>query len=76
MLPELSRRLVAVLDGISGGPHEIVIVDDGSSDRTFDLFKEAAATDPRVVGVRLSRNFGHQAALTAALETVTGDASS
>ena len=73
VLPELSRRLVAVLDGMSGGPHEMVVVDDGSSDRTFDLIIEAAATDPRVVGVRLSRNFGHQAALTAALETATGD---
>jgi polyisoprenyl-phosphate glycosyltransferase len=73
VFPELVRRLAAVLDDASGGPHEIVLVDDGSSDRTFDLIIAAAANDPRVVGVRLSRNFGHQAALTAALETVTGD---
>jgi dolichol-phosphate mannosyltransferase len=51
----------------------MVFVDDGSTDRTFELIGEAAASDLRVVGVRLSRNFGHQAALTAALETVTGD---
>ena len=56
-----------------GGPHEIVLVDDGSEDRTFELIREAAARDSRVVGVQLSRNFGHQAALTAALETVAGD---
>lgn len=73
VFPELLRRVGAVLDGISGGPHEIVLVDDGSVDRTFELISEAAATDRRVVGVRLSRNFGHQAALTAALEMVTGD---
>ena len=73
VLPELVRRLTAVLDELPGGRHEIVFVDDGSSDRTFDLIIEAAAADSRVVGVRLSRNFGHQAALTAALETVTGD---
>ena len=73
VFPELVRRLVAVLDDMPGGPHEMVFVDDGSTDRTFNLIVEAAATDPRVVGVRLSRNFGHQAALTAALETVTGD---
>jgi polyisoprenyl-phosphate glycosyltransferase len=73
VFPELFRRLAAVLDALPGGPHEMVFVDDGSSDRTFDLIVEAAAADDRVVGVRLSRNFGHQAALTAALETVTGD---
>ena len=73
VFPELVRRLAAVLDDMPGGPHEIVFVDDGSTDRTFNLIVEAAASDPRVVGVRLSRNFGHQAALTAALETVTGD---
>lgn len=73
VFPELLRRLTDVLDGLGGGPHEVVFVDDGSTDRTFDLVVEAAAADSRVVGVRLSRNFGHQAALTAALERVTGD---
>ena len=73
VFPELLRRLVAVLDSLPGGPHQIVLVDDGSEDQTFDLIREAAMHDARVVGVRLSRNFGHQAALTAALETVDGD---
>lgn len=73
VFPELIRRVATVLDGLPGGPHEIVLVDDGSEDRTFELIREAAAHDRRVVGVRLSRNFGHQAALTAALETVAGD---
>ena len=73
VFPELLRRVGAVLDGLPGGPHEIVLVDDGSVDRTFELISEAASTDRRVVGVRLSRNLGHQAALTAALERVTGD---
>lgn len=72
VFPELLRRLRAVLDAIPGGPHEIVFVDDGSSDRTFEQVT-AAAEDPRVVGVALSRNFGHQAALSAALDFVTGD---
>jgi polyisoprenyl-phosphate glycosyltransferase len=70
---ELFRRVAAVLDGLPGGPHEMVFVDDGSTDRTFELINQAASSDPRIVGVRLSRNFGHQAALTAALEAVTGD---
>jgi dolichol-phosphate mannosyltransferase len=70
---ELTSRLLSVLDQIPGGPHEILFVDDGSTDGTFGLVLEAVAADPRVVGVRLSRNFGHQPALTAALESVTGD---
>lgn len=74
VLPELLRRVNAMLDGIPGGPHEIVIVDDGSSDRTPSLLDAAANTDPRLVVVTLSRNFGHQAALTAALDHATGDA--
>src|SRR5580693_3870984 len=67
-LPELLRRIGVVLDGIAGGPHEVVIVDDGSTDRTRELLEDAAELDARIVGVLLSRNFGHQAALTAALD--------
>jgi dolichol-phosphate mannosyltransferase len=72
-LPELLRRVGAVLDQVPGGPHEIVFVDDGSSDGTRALVEDAARTDPRVVSVVLSRNFGHQKALSAALDYVTGD---
>lgn len=73
-LPELLRRLGAVLDTVPGGPHEIVLVDDGSTDRTLALLEAAASGDERLVVVALSRNFGHQAALSAALDFVTGDA--
>ena len=72
-VPELLSRLGAVLDAIPGGPHEIVIVDDGSTDRTLQLLDAAAQVDPRLVVVALSRNFGHQSALSAALDFVTGD---
>ena len=57
-----------------GGPHEIIFVDDGSTDRTFPILEEATSQDPRILAISLSRNFGHQAALTAALDHVTGDA--
>ncbi len=73
VVPELLRRTLAVLDGIPGGPHQIVVVDDGSSDRTWELLEEAADKDPRLAVVALSRNFGHQIALGAALDHVSGD---
>jgi dolichol-phosphate mannosyltransferase len=72
-VPELLRRSGAVLDTIPGGPHEIVLADDGSSDRTLELLERAAESDPRLVIVALSRNFGHQTALGAALDHVSGD---
>ncbi|MGH8545037.1 MAG: glycosyltransferase family 2 protein [Gammaproteobacteria bacterium] len=70
---ELIRRLDRVLTDLPGGPHEMVIVDDGSADGTVDILESEAASDPRIVVVALSRNFGHQAAITAALDHVTGD---
>lgn len=70
---ELLRRVGAVLDSIPGGPHQIVVVNDGSTDRTFEHLEMAARADHRLVVVSLSRNFGHQAALTAALDHVNGD---
>jgi dolichol-phosphate mannosyltransferase len=72
-IPELLRRLGGVLDSIPGGPHEMVLVDDGSRDRTLEMLQAAARKDPRLVIVALSRNFGHQAALSAALDYVSGD---
>jgi dolichol-phosphate mannosyltransferase len=53
---------------------EIVLVDDGSHDDTWEIITSLSAADPRVRGVRLARNFGHQAALGAGLAHVTGDA--
>jgi len=71
--PELVRRIAAVLDKLEGGPHQMVFVDDGSSDRTVEILEQAAGQDPRIFIVALSRNFGHQTALTAALDHVSGD---
>ncbi|MGD0179827.1 MAG: glycosyltransferase family 2 protein [Terriglobales bacterium] len=73
VLPELLRRTRAVMDQIPGGPHELVLTDDGSTDRTWQLLEDAAALDSRIKAVGLSRNFGHQTALGAALDHVTGD---
>src|SRR5215467_2937632 len=74
VLPELLSRVNAVLDQIPGGPHEVILVDDGSSDGTLDILREAARTNSRIGIISLSRNFGHQSALSAALDFVSGDA--
>ncbi len=55
------------------GDYEIVFVDDGSGDRSWDIMQEIKALDDRVVLVRLSRNFGEHAALLAGLSCCTGD---
>ena len=73
VIPALLGRVLAVLDTTPGGPHELLLVDDGSRDRSLALLEEAARRDPRIVVVVLSRNFGHQAALTAAFDHARGD---
>jgi dolichol-phosphate mannosyltransferase len=73
VLPEFYTRLAAVADGLDGAS-ELIFVDDGSTDRTFELLLSYRERDPRCKVVRLSRNFGHQAAITAGLDVAEGDA--
>ncbi len=54
--------------------HEIIFVNDGSKDKTLDILEEIAKKDTKVKIISFSRNFGHQAAVTAGLKEVTGDA--
>jgi polyisoprenyl-phosphate glycosyltransferase len=72
-LPELMARLRQVLESLPA-EWETIVVDDGSSDATWAVIEEAVRGDRRVRGIRLSRNFGHQVALTAGLSASTGDA--
>ncbi|WP_145479542.1 glycosyltransferase family 2 protein [Stenotrophomonas rhizophila] len=73
-LPLLHPRLRAVLDGLEGIEGRIVYVDDGSTDATWQVMQALAADDDSVGVLRLSRNFGKEAALTAGLDRVEGGA--
>ncbi|HBK55887.1 MAG TPA: glycosyl transferase family 2 [Xanthomonadales bacterium] len=72
-LPLLHPRIVAALDGVDIDL-EVIYIDDGSTDETWAVIQALAAADPRVRGLRLSRNFGKELALTAGLDAVEGDA--
>lgn len=72
-LRELLERTGQVLAELPGGPHEMLFVDDGSRDATLAILEEAATHDSRIHIISLSRNFGHQSAITAALDHTVGD---
>jgi len=73
VLPKLYERLAPVLDALDG-PSEVIFVVDGGRDRSFEIVKELRARDERVKGLKFSRNFGHQYALSAGLDHASGDA--
>ncbi|MDO8587948.1 MAG: glycosyltransferase family 2 protein [Armatimonadota bacterium] len=72
-LPELEKRAAHVMDRLDG-PSETILVDDGSRDRSYEMMLEMGRRDPRFKVVRLSRNFGHQMAITAGMDFASGDA--
>ena len=72
-LPELYRRVKEVMDR-TGEPWELVLVDDGSQDKSTELIRELARQDERVRPVIFARNFGHQIAVTAGMDYSRGDA--
>lgn len=73
VLQETYRRLTGVMEGL-GSSYEIVFVDDGSKDRSPGILDRLAQHDPRVRVIHFSRNFGHQAAITAGMDYARGEA--
>ncbi len=71
-LPELLERVTATLAPL-GKPYEIVMVNDGSRDRSLPLLREAAARDPHLVVVDFNRNYGQHAAIFAGFEVSRGE---
>ena len=72
-LTTLHERLSRAAQASFGGDYELVLVNDGSRDSSWQIMQELASSDPHVVGVNLSRNHGHQLALTAGLDLARGD---
>ncbi|MBF2027317.1 MAG: glycosyltransferase family 2 protein [Oscillatoriales cyanobacterium C42_A2020_001] len=72
-IPELYRRMAAVMDGLDGAV-ELILVNDGSRDRSLMLMRELREQDTRVCYLSLARNFGHQVAVTAGLNFARGQA--
>ncbi len=71
---ECYKRVKEVLDSIENYESEIIFVNDGSKDKTLEILEEISGKDKDVKVLSFSRNFGHQAAVTAGLKYVTGDA--
>jgi polyisoprenyl-phosphate glycosyltransferase len=71
IVARFAERVAAALDGVD---YELILVDDGSGDATAARMAQLAADDARVKVIALSRNFGHQQALTAGLDHARGDA--
>ena len=72
-LPELYRRIKEVMDQ-TGEPWELVLINDGSADRTAELMHELHAADARIHYIDFARNFGHQIAVTAGMDYAQGEA--
>ncbi|HEX8415482.1 MAG TPA: glycosyltransferase family 2 protein, partial [Sphingomicrobium sp.] len=72
-LSELHARMTAAASAV-GDDYEIVLVNDGSRDGSWPIMQDLSARDPHVLAINLSRNHGHQLALTAGLDLCRGDA--
>src|SRR5215831_3696843 len=73
VISELHRRVTLACRDLSGDSYELVLVNDGSTDGTWAALQQLANDDDRVVAIDLSRNHGHQLALSAGLSLARGD---
>ena len=71
-LPELYRRISAIMDRMDGNV-ELILINDGSRDRSLQIIREFHQQDPRICYLSFARNFGHQIAVTAGLNFARGE---
>ena len=74
VVEECYKRVTKVLKDLNDYNYEIIFINDGSKDKTLEILENLAKTDDNVKIISFSRNFGHQAAVTAGLKYVSGDA--
>jgi polyisoprenyl-phosphate glycosyltransferase len=73
VIGEFCRRALAAGRNVAEGSFELVLIDDGSRDATWDRIEALSAANPEIVGVRLMRNHGHQLAATAGISSARGE---
>lgn len=74
VLPLFHERMTRVIDGLKDYDCKVILIDDGSRDNSWNIIQNLSEEDGRFNGVRLSRNFGHQAALSCGYDLALGDA--
>ena len=74
VINKLIERLAILIQKNSNYEFEVIFVNDGSKDKTLEILEEIAKKETRLKILSFSRNFGHQAAVTAGIKYVTGDA--
>ncbi|MEK7121134.1 MAG: glycosyltransferase family 2 protein, partial [Patescibacteria group bacterium] len=72
VFPFLLEEIIKAANATSKN-YEVILVDDGSTDNTFELVKKTAGQDPKIKVIKLSRNFGHQAAFNVGIDFAQGD---
>jgi glycosyltransferase involved in cell wall biosynthesis len=72
-LPELFRRISEVMDSETSYVYRVLVIDNGSHDKTWELISKASDSDSRVIGIRMSRNFSLDSAFTCGLDYATAD---
>jgi dolichol-phosphate mannosyltransferase len=72
-LPELFRRISEVMDSETSYDYRVLVIDNGSHDKTWELISKASDSDSRIIGIRMSRNFSLDSAFTCGLDYATAD---
>ena len=72
-IEEFHRRMSAAAKDAVGDDYELILLNDGSSDRTWNIMRDLVATNPHLIAINLARRHGHQLAITAGLHMCRGD---